>query len=66
MRPDIEGLVSELEQAEDAVSSGAARVTIPRDNRVLLEGLKNISVDPSFCKPPILLHHNGVILVPGN
>lgn len=41
MCPDIESLVGELEQAQDAISSRATRVTIPRDNTVLLEGLQS-------------------------
>lgn len=41
MRPDIESLIGELEEAEEAVSSRAARVTISRDNTVLLKVLQS-------------------------
>lgn len=40
MCPDIKSLVGELEQAEDAISSRTARVTIPREYIILLEGLQ--------------------------
>lgn len=40
MGPDVEGLIGELEEAEDAVSGRAAGVSVPRHDTVLMENLK--------------------------
>lgn len=39
MGPDVERLIGQLEQAEDAVSGRAARVSIPGDDAVLMKNL---------------------------
>lgn len=37
--PDVEGLIGELEEAEDAVGGRAARVSVAGDDAVLVENL---------------------------
>lgn len=41
VRPDVEGLVGELEEAQDAVCGRAAGVSVPRDDAVLVENLQD-------------------------
>lgn len=41
MGPDVERLIGQLEQAEDAVSGRAARVSVAGDDAVLMKNLVN-------------------------
>lgn len=44
MGPDVERLIGQLEQAQDAVGGWAAGVSVPRDNAVLMENLEKKSL----------------------
>lgn len=44
VRPDVEGLVGELEEAQDAIFGGAAGVSVPWDDAVLVENLQDRKV----------------------
>lgn len=40
MGPYVEGLIGQLEEAQDAVSGWAVRVSVARDDAVLMENLE--------------------------
>ena len=40
MGPDVERLIGQLEEAEDAVGCRTPRVSVPRNDAVLMENLK--------------------------
>lgn len=40
MGPDVEGLIGELKEAEDAISGWTARVSVAGDDAVLMENLR--------------------------
>lgn len=48
--PDVEGLIGELEEAEDAVGGWAARVSVPRDDAVLVENLQEEKYKNLVCR----------------
>lgn len=41
MGPDVERLIGQLEEAQDAVGGRAARVSVAGDDAVLMENLEN-------------------------
>lgn len=61
MGPDVEGLIGELEETEDAIGGWAARVPVAGDDAVLVENLRVEKKKNSVCqlKCRCVVHQDG-------